>query len=133
MNTFSFRLSSRADYDGVLTKWWKEWGFPVPPVECLPRHGLIVSDAEGDLYAGFLYFTDSDMAWMEWVVCNRSACVSRRRGALLFMTGLFEQIARGGGAKHLFTSTVRGDFANSLCKCGFERGDTGVIHLVKNI
>jgi hypothetical protein len=128
MDRFSYRIVTERDYREVLIPWWNDWGFPVPALSMLPRNGLIVSDAEGDLYGGFIYFTDSDIVWMEYIVSDKHADVRRKRGALDFLVSLFGEMAKD---KILFTSTVRPEFMNSLKKCGFQVGDENVYQLIK--
>lgn len=132
MINFKYRLIEDDDYE-LLCSWWNSWRFPCPPRECLPKNGLIVCDDEGPLYAGFLFFTDSNIAWMEWIVSNKEASPKRKRGALDFLVSLFSEMAKGANVKHVFTSTVRPEFVNSLCRCGFEVGDKGVFQLIKNL
>lgn len=132
MSDFKYRLIQDDDY-GLLCNWWDSWNFPCPPKECLPKNGLLVYDNEGPLYAGFMFFTDSNIVWMEWVVSNKEASLKRKRGALDFLVSLFGKIAKVANAKHIFTSTVRPEFVNSLRRCGFEVGDSGMYQLIKNL
>lgn len=133
MEKFKWRYASREDYDRVLTRWWGEWEFPVPPVECLPERGIVVSDKEGDLYGGFLYLTDGGIGWIEWVVSDRRASTTRKRGALEYLTGIFTRMARKEGMYMIFTSTNRPGFVNGLKKCGFLPGDANMYQLVKSL
>lgn len=129
----TYRLLNAEDYDDFLLKWWKDWKFPAPPRDCLPRNGVVVVDEEGPLYAGFMYFTDSPIVWVEWVVSDRMAAPARKRGGLELLLEVFTQMADGGGAKYVFTSTERAAFRNGLVRCGFVVGDTGISQLVKTI
>lgn len=133
MKKFKWRYVSREDYNGVLTRWWGEWEFPAPPVECLPERGIVVSDKQGDLYAGFLYLTDGGIGWIEWVVSDRKATPARKRGALEYLTGLLSGMAREEGMLLVFTSTNRPGFVNGLKKCGFVPGDSNMHQLVKGL
>lgn len=132
MSDFRYRIILDDDYK-LLCSWWKAWSFPCPPRECLPKNGLIVCDEEGPLYAGFLFFTDSNIAWMEWIVSNKEASPERKRGALDYLVFLFSEMAKGAGVRYVFTSTVRTEFVNSLRRCGFDVGDKGVYQLIKNL
>lgn len=131
MNKFTYRLATSEDYDNVFIEWWNEWGFPVPPKDCLPETGVIVSDRNDDLYGGFLYLTDGHIGWLEWVVSNKSVSVDRKRGALEFLVDVVDEMAQNHGMKLMFTSTVLPAFRNGLLKCGYTRGDEGIYQLVK--
>lgn len=133
MEKFTWRYADKEDYNLVLVKWWKEWGFPVPPAGCLPQRGVMVSDAGGDLYGGYLYVTDGGIGWLEWVVSDRKAAVARKRGALEFLTEVLASLAREAGMKMVFTSTVLPGFVNGLKQCGFEVGDRNIVQLIKMI
>lgn len=128
-----WRFVTEYDLQKVLIPWWSAWKFPVPPVKCLPERGVIVSDEEGDLYGGFLYLTDGRIGWMEWVVSNKGASVKRRRGALQYLVEVLSKMAKEEGMVLLFTSTVLGGFRNSLNKCGFMPGDSGMYQLIKSL
>lgn len=131
MERFLFRIATEKDYNDVFVKWWNDWTFLPPPVDCLPKTGVIVSDESEDLYGGFLYLTDGNIGWLEWVVSNKSVSVNRKRGALGFLVDVVSDIAKKNGMKLMFTSTVLPTFRNGLLKCGFLEGDKGIYQFVK--
>lgn len=133
MKKMEWRYVTREDVDVILVKWWNEWGFPVPPKECLPPTGIIVSDGGDDLYGGFLYLTDGGIGWMEWVVSNKTIEPSRKRGALGFFVGVMDGLAKERGMNFMFTSTVLPGFRNGLLKCGYTDGDRGIYQLIKGL
>lgn len=127
-----YKIITDNDYN-LLCEWWNAWKFPPPPKDCLPRNGLIVYNEDIPVYAGFLYFTDSNIAWMEWVVSNKNCPVVKKKGGLQYLVSLMSEMARSAGMKYLYTSTVRPEFVNSLNKCGFITGDTGVSQLIRRL
>lgn len=133
MENFRWRYIKGDDLKRVVTSWWSDWNFPVPPLECLPERGVIVSDGDGDLYAGFLYLTDGRIAWMEWVVSNRSAATHRKRGALEYLTGVLSDLAKQEGMLLMFTSTSIDSYRKGLEKCGFLPGDANTYQLIKGL
>lgn len=62
-----------SDYE-VLVGYWTWNRFPPPPKEVLPNNalgGIMVIDEQGNnLCAGFLYNTDSALAWIEFIVAS---------------------------------------------------------------
>lgn len=121
------------DYE-TLFDWWIDWGWEKPPtLEMLSNYGYIVSKDGVDMYAGFLYFTGSSMAWLEFVVCNKNATPEQRRGCLDKLIEVVTIIAKDKCAKSIFTSTNNPAFVNSLMKLDFTKGDIGVTQLIKNI
>lgn len=130
---FEWRYINGDDLRDVVTGWWCDWDFPIPPPECLPERGVIVSDGDGDLYAGYLYLTDGRIGWMEWVVSNRAATPARKRGALAFLTDVLSGMAKQEGMLLVFTSTSIVGYRNGLEKCGFLLGDTNTYQLIKGL
>lgn len=57
------------DYE-TLAFWWTVHKWPAVPKEALPSTGLVVSGPDGPICAGFIYQTDSTIAWLEWVVAK---------------------------------------------------------------
>ena len=132
-NDFEWRAITREDYYEILIKWWEDWAFPVPPIENLPKDGIIISKNGVDLYAGFIYYTGTSLAWAEYFVSNKEAPVELKRGSFERLIDIMGILAKDKGVKALFTSTVLGVFKNTLVKAGFEIGDVGNYQLVKRI
>lgn len=53
----------------MVAHWWVGHKWPVLPLAALPASGFVVPG----VCAGFLYFTDSEIAILEWVVSNPKA------------------------------------------------------------
>ena len=128
---FDWRFINQDDYENILKLWWKNWGFPIPPIENLPKTGIMISKDGVDVYAGFIYYTGTALAWAEYFVSNKTVAVEYKRGALERLVDIMCIISKEKGVKCLFTSTVLDSFKNSLTKAGFQIGDVGNYQLVK--
>lgn len=128
----TWRKITREDYNCILLDWWKAWDFPAPALEYLPV-GYIINNNGVDVYAGFLYYTGTQIAWMEFVVSNRNASPELKKGCLEKLIDVISTIAKNEGVKVLFTSTVDMAFCNSLKKNDFVIGDVGNIQLTKTL
>jgi len=64
------RRLTEKDYNTIV-EWWKSWPEWEPlSQEMLPENGTggIIIEKEGEpIVAGFLYGTNSKIAWMEWI------------------------------------------------------------------
>jgi len=93
------RRLTHDDYD-TLVEWWSAWPEWVPlGRNLLPENGTggIMIEQDGKpLVAGFLYGTNSKIAWMEWIVSNPIAKVDKSEAILLLISSL-EQWALEGG------------------------------------
>ena len=61
------------DYENILCNWWKEWRWTPPSKDFLPENGMggfIVYDGETPICAGFMYITNSQATWCDWIISN---------------------------------------------------------------
>ena len=61
------------DYDNILYGWWKDWRWTPPVKEFLPeggKGGFIVYDGNIPVCAGFIYITNSEVVWCDWIISN---------------------------------------------------------------
>lgn len=71
---FEIRPLNKTDYDEILLDWWNDWGWTPPKKNFLPNNGaggLMVLDGDVPICAGFLYTTNSDVAWVDWIISNK--------------------------------------------------------------
>ena len=63
----------------LVMQWFVQWGFHPLPESSLPRLRLMVEYDGAPLCACCVYETDSDLAWIEWVVSdkNKSGIIRR--------------------------------------------------------
>lgn len=111
----------------------KAWGakheFPLPPKEFLPDVGLVVNDAA----VGFVYTTNSKMAWIEWVFANPDKTAEERKESLDHLMSALEKVAIIGGMKVLFSASGTHAYREILGRNGFQETDKNMIHHVKGI
>ena len=71
---FNIRKLNPSDYEDVLVKWWKDWNFEPPSKSFLPDQGeggLMVLFNDKPVCAGFIYFTNSKVSWIEWIISDK--------------------------------------------------------------
>lgn len=127
----TWRHITKEDYNCILVDWWKDNSFPPPPLRVLPG-GYIISKDGVDIYAGFVYYTGTPIAWLEFVVGNKKATLEQKKGGLEKLVDIVSTIAKDKGVTSLFVSTVQ-SFANSLVKTGFNITDKDCVQLIKNL
>lgn len=113
----------------TLGNWWAAYNFPVVPKESLPKNGLIIDN----VCAGFLYCTDSNIAWLEFVVGNPSLSKEERKvglNELLFgLAGLAKELGYGV----LFSSVTHPSLMDRYLETGFQKTDTNMTNLMRRI
>ena len=99
--------------------WWIFWEFPIIPKDALPNNGfggLKMTDENGvDLCAGYLYETNSSIAWIEFIVSNPSVKdrIKRKKAKIELIYYLTLQ-AEQKGYKSVFSSIKDKSLINSF-------------------
>ena len=76
---FSIRYLKQEDYN-LLCDWWKEWNWDIPPRDFLPENGtggFMVEKDGNPVIAGFIYFTNSAVAWSEFIISDKNYGILR--------------------------------------------------------
>ena len=128
------RVLTKEDYT-TLVSWWKqhkEWQ-PVPR-NMLPENGtggLMIERNGKPLVAGFLYLTNSKVAWTEWIVGDPNQRGKKEATTLLIES--LENIARDTGAE-IILSIGRNETIKKIHRnLGYAVDDTPSYEISKNI
>jgi len=111
MNT---RTLTESDYE-ILSDWWKAWNWPVMGKDMLPDDGTggIMIENEGEnIVAGFLYWSNSKMVWLDWIISNPNADKKIRKQAIELLILTAEQMVKEAGSKYMMSISR----SNSLLK-----------------
>ena len=128
---FNLRSVSKEDYEDVLVKWWKDWGWEPPPLDFLPETGLIISKGNVDICAGFLYLTNSKVALTEFVVSNKDYKESDRGEAIDFLLDCILELANQNGCKYAHVILKNKSLLQKYKRAGYIESDKNVIELIK--
>jgi hypothetical protein len=85
MSEFSYRWCLNEDDYNVVCDMMTGWGMNPLHRRMLSEYGAIVSKDGCDVCSGWLYQSDSKIAWVEWVVMNKKAPKNTREGALDYL------------------------------------------------
>lgn len=119
------------DYD-VLVKWWRFWRFPAPSKTNLPTIGVIISEGGIDVVCGFLYLTNSDMCWIEFIVSNPDVKENEvRENCIKECINELCEVAKKMNYKVAYTSLKNQNLQNKYLSCGFIEGSTNCNEYIK--
>lgn len=125
------------DYSENLVKWWNDWKWTAPPREFLPDNGLggfMVCDEDYPVVAGFLYTTNSSVAWMEFIVSNiEYRHKENRKRAIRLLILTLEELAKINGKKYIYSSLKSEPLINAYMDCGFNKGSSNTQEMIKTI
>jgi hypothetical protein len=85
MSDFSFRWCLSEDDYKIVCGMMDGWGANVLHRRMLSEYGAIISKNGYDVCSGWLYQSDSKLAWIEWVIMDKTAPRYTREGALDFL------------------------------------------------
>ncbi len=122
------REFKQSDYQEVR-QWWEGHKWPAIPLSALPKTGLIV---EG-VCAGWLYSTDSSIAWMEWIVSNPLSDKTLRDASLNTLIENLLGKAKESGFTQVFTSVNHPKLIERYQNNGFTIEDRNVTHMIRSL
>lgn len=130
------RWITTEDYD-TLVEWWKFWRFCPPTREVLPDNGLsgiVVTDNDDTpICAGFIYYTNSPIAWIEFIVSNpRIKDKKTRHDSLVFLINELSGTALLNNRKVIYSSLKNENLMNKYVECGFQKGGSNTTEMIKS-
>ena len=130
----SKRRLQHEDYE-TLVKWWESWPDWVPLARnLLPENGTggIMIERDGNpIVAGFLYGTNSKIAWMEWIVGNPEE--RNKSEAIKLLISSLEEWAVEGGFKVILSIGRSRSLIDKHKKLGYTVDDNPSYEIIKNI
>lgn len=112
-----------------LCGWWNHHGWTPPEQNMLPEVGYIVDD----VCAGFLYKTDSKIAWLEFIISNPKSEKEQRDQALDLLIEQLYNRAKELGFQAIFTSASHQGLIERYKAHSFKEADLGMTNLVKRV
>jgi hypothetical protein len=133
MYNLQYRQLTENDYHNFLVKWWKDNRFTPPPIDFLPNNGkdgIVVFDVDTNtnIAAGFVYITNSEVAWIEFIVSNFEVKNKElRKQAIEF---LIKQLTITTGKKYHFSSIKNPNLIKHFVNSGFIIGTQNTTELI---
>lgn len=125
------------DYETILCKWWSDWGWESPQKDFLPHNGkggLIVFDGDIPICAGFIYTTNSQVAWVDWIVSSKTYRKKpQRKNAIEWLIVSLENLAKRTGHTYIYALIKHKGLIGVYEKLGFIQGASYSTELLKKI
>ena len=121
------RMWQPADYP-MLAGWWHGHGWPAVPQRVLPPLGVIHDNSA----AGWAYMDNGGIgvAMIEWLVTDPQASPIQAARSLSRVVEFLRSELRRMDYAIVLTTCRQESLARMLERQGFQRSDTGMIHLV---
>lgn len=132
---YSVRILEENDYI-ELQQWWAFWRFPAPPQDCLPNNGtggIMLSKDGIDIVAGFIYFTNSKLAWLEYIVSNPNYKEPDRKELICSLIEEIGFVAKSKGYRAIFTSVKNENLVKRYEECGYVKGSNNTYEMILSL
>ena len=121
------------DYDNILKGWWKDWGWEAPSRDFLPQDGqggIMVWNGDTPVCAGFLYNTNSKVAWVDWIISNKEYRESRKE-ALSILIQTLTSVAKNLDNKFAYALIKHNGLIGVYEQQGYTTGDSYNKEMIK--
>lgn len=123
------------DYN-VLVDWWKWWRWPSIPKNFLPDNGtggIMIQKENIPIVAGFIYYTNSDAVFVEWIISNPKYKDNDRKEAIEMLLNTIEAICKEQGKKYMFSIGRNQSLINTHKKLGWDVDNKPSYEIAKKI
>jgi len=123
------------DYEEILIEWWKQWNWEPPAKDFLPddgKGGMIVFDGDTPICAGFVYITNSKVAWVDWIISNKEYRVKdKRKEAIRLLIESLSNICKNTGSKYGYALIKNQSLIQVYKDLGWSKGDGYTSEMIK--
>ena len=112
-----------SDWDTLVSFWksWPEWTVH-PTKDLLPMNGcggVMILKGDTPVMAGFLYLSNSKVAWLDWIVSNPDYREADRKEALELLINTLEKVAIAQGYEIIITISKNKNLIDTHKKLGY--------------
>lgn len=129
----TIRQLNENDYQETLVKWWEDWGWTAPEKDFLPddgKGGYIVYDEDIPVCAGFIYVTNSRVAWVDWIISNKEY-KEKRREAITMLIDTLTNLSKMSGSKYAYALIKNESLIKTYESLGYVKGDSYTSEMIK--
>lgn len=131
----NIRELNENDYEEILVGWWKQWKWMAPKKDFLPQDGkggMIVYDGEIPVCAGFIYATNSKVAWVDWIISNKEYTKKpQRKDAIKLLVSSLTSICEISGNKYIYALIKNESLIKTYQELGYVNGSTYTTEMIK--
>lgn len=125
------------DYDAILSVWWRNWGWEPVERDFLPddgKGGLMVLDGDEPICAGFIYTTNSKVAWVDWIISSDTYRKKpERKDAIKLLVETLTNICRNTGHKYSYALIKHPGLIETYEDLGYVKGEGYIGEFIKGL
>ena len=134
---FNIRPLNSNDYDNILLGWWEDWEWVAPPKDFLPQNGeggIIILDGDVPICAGFLYASNSNLCWVDWIISNKQYRKKpHRTEAIRLLLSNLTTMATNLGFKYSYALIKHRPLIEKYEELGYVKGDNYQVEMIKKL
>lgn len=131
----TIRKLNDTDYEDILLKWWSDWKWLAPQKDFLPdngKGGVIIFDGDTPVCAGFMYLTNSSVAWIDWIISNKEYRKKPlRKEAIKLLVAALTNISKDSGSKYGYALIKSKSLIEVYESFGYTKGDSYTNEMIK--
>jgi len=135
--SFNIRPLVETDYDAILVGWWKDWKWTPPLQDFLPDNGMggiMVLDNDIPVCAGFVYMTNSKVAWVDWIISSRDYSKKpQRQQALSLLIKTLTDTCKNSGNKFCYALLKNKSLTKTYEDLGYTAADSYSQEMIKKL
>jgi hypothetical protein len=132
---FIIRELNETDYNEILVGWWHQWKWEPPQKDFLPndgKGGIIIFDEDTPVCAGFMYLTNSKVAWVDWIISNKEYTKKpQRKDAIKLLVSSLTDICKKTGSKYSYALIKNQSLIGMYEELGYIKGDSYTAEMIK--
>ena len=131
---FDIRKLNSTDYEDTLVDWWKDWGWEPPAKDFLPDEGeggLLVLDNDVPVCAGFIYITNSKVAWVDWIISNKNYKKKNKHEAVKLLVDRLTGLCKKSGSKYAYALIKHKGLVETYTELGYTKADNYTQEMIK--
>ncbi len=126
------REFKKEDYD-VILKWWEARNVSPPSLDMLSDTGYVY-EHDGEIIAvTFIYLTNSNIAFVEWVTTRPYTPLMLAREATTALDMHIVDVALRKGCEHILGWVKEGGMIKESMRLGYELGSHQTTHVYKKL
>ena len=110
----------KTNSDNEIINWWKDWGLEIPDQECLPKKGYVVINNNIKVAAGYLYYTNAKIAYVDFVISNIKYREKDRNNLITMLIDHMVQKALNKGCKFVWATTANPNIVDKVKKLNYK-------------
>ena len=125
------------DYENILVNWWNNYNWTPPPKNFLPDNGsggFIVYNDTTPICAGFIYKTNSKVAWVDWIISDKNYKEKNIKAkALEYLIETMSNICKELGYTYTYALIKHKGLTKIYEKLGYTKADQYTQELIKQL